>query len=356
MEELAGRVKELHIDYVTEDLRGYARVADESARKTERYATALALEAEDLNKSTQGQHVSLEEMETEYESREDDSGNKLLIKVDPCDTGEFYNIACGCPRVPLTPEIMRQLKIYERMKPGIMRMYDEVENIDGVFLFDTESSIMAFRTEYLFGEDFYQLAGVDMTIIYDVGITFYDWFKFVSKANNPARRARWSSIAFIAVEHDWIMHLKAPIYRNRYAEDEEMIGIMGIHYNLDWLVTNTIEKSAVKMMVVKDDATLIGLNSAAKKDIPLETFEKSKFEPLNGFDPQTTQTKKKFVCETLNLDHGKSEDVASFSARLKSEFRFCHTLFGKNYTVLRERAPELGLNFVALLESDGESA
>ena len=356
MKSLEGRVKALYIDYVKEELKGYARVADESARKTEQYATALALEAEALNKSANGKQVSLEEIEKEYESRENDSGDRLLIKVDPCDSGEYYNIACGCQRVPLTPDVMRQLKIYESMKPGIMRMYEEVENIDGVFLFDTESSILAFRTEYLFGEDFYQLAGVDMTIIYDVGITFYDWFKFVDKQNNPTRKARWSPIAFIAVEHDWIMHLKAPIYRNRYGEDEVMIGIMGIHYNLDWLVTNTIVKSAVRMMVVKDDATLIGLNDAAKKDVPLETFEKSRFEPLNGFDPSATETKKKFVFETLNLDHGKTEDVTSFSTRLKSEFQFVHTLFGTEYTVLRERAPELGLSFVALLESEGEPA
>ena len=97
---------------------------------------------------------------------------------------------------------------------------------------------------------------------------------------------------------------------------------------------------------------MIGLNKAAKKDIPLETFEKSKFQPLNGFDPQTTETKKKFVYETMNLDQGKSEDVASFSTRLKSEFQFRHTLFGRDYAVFRERAPELGLNFVALLEGE----
>ncbi len=351
MQRFEGRLRELFVHYVTEDLKHYAIAADESARKTEQYATALALEAEDLNRKAAGEEISIAEMNTQYESRQDGSGNRLLIRVDPCDPGEYYSIACGCPRVPLTPETMRQLKIYEAMKPGILRMYTEVENIDGVFLFDTESNIMTFRTEYTFGEDFFQLAGVDMTVIYDAGITFYDWFKFVDKDNNPARKARWSSMAFIAVEHDWIMHLKAPIYRNRYGENEKMIGVMGIHYNLDWLVSNTVEKSAVKMMVVKDDSTLIGMNSAAKRDIPLETFEKRKFLPLNGFDPATTETKKKFVYETLNLDHDKSEDVASFSSRLKSEFRFHHALFGRNYTVLRERAPELGLNFVALLEA-----
>jgi hypothetical protein len=129
-----------------------------------------------------------------------------------------------------------------------------------------------------------------------------------------------------------------------------MIGIIGIHYNLDWLVTNTITKSAVNMMVVKDDSTLIGLNSPAKKYLRLETFDKNNFGSFNPFDPTTTQNKKKFVYETLNLDYGKSKDVASLSTKLKSEFEFEHTLFGKDYTVLRERAPELGLNFIALLE------
>ncbi len=342
-------MKKLHTGYVKEDLRAYARVADESARKTERYATALALEAEELNRSVDRSSVSIEDMDTRYESREDDAGNRLLVKVDPCASGEFYSIACGCDRVPLTPEVMRQLKIYEHMQPGIQRMYDEVENIDGVFLFDTKSNVMSFRTEYLFGEDFYNLAGLDMTVIHDAGVTFYDWFKAVDLESNPARRAVWSPMAFIAVEHDWIMHLKAPMYNNRYGEHEEVIGLMGIHYNLDWLVTNTVGKSAVRMMVVKDDSTLIGLNAAAGAEIPLETFEKSKFQPLNGFDPQTTEQKKKFVYETLNLDHGKSEEVASFSTRLKSEFEFTHNLFGREYTVFRERAPELGLNFVALL-------
>ncbi len=351
MEKLEGRMKELYIDSVRGDLKNYARYADESARKTEKYATELALETEDLNKNANRMDISLEEMNTQYETRKDDFGNKLLIKVDPCDSGAFLSLACGCQRVPLTPDIMRQLKIYECMKPGMMRMYDEVENIDGVYLFDAESNIFTFRQDFMFVSDLYNLAGTDMTTIYDVGLTFYDWFKFVDKKNNPTRKALWSPMAFIAVEHDWIMHLKAPIYKNRYTEKEEMIGIIGIHYNLDWLVTNTITKSAVKMMVVKDDSTLIGLNSSAKNDIRLETFDKNNYSSSNPFDPTTTQNKKKFVYETLNLDYGKSEDVASFSTKLKSEFQFEHTLFGKNYAVLRERAPELGLNFIALLEA-----
>lgn len=349
MKEMEGRLKELHIESLRGDLKHYARYADESARKTETYATALALEAEALNENADGPGVSLDEISPQYETRKDDFGNQLLIKVDTCDTGAFLSLASGCQRVPLTPEVMQQLISYERMKPNMMRMYDEVENIDGVFLFDTRTNIALFRTEYMFAGDI--LPGVDLAALYDVGLTFYDWFKFVDKENNPDRKALWSALAFIAIEHDWIMHLKAPIYSKRYSESEEMIGIVGIHLNLDWLVANTIAKSSVRMMVVKDDATLVGLNRSAKTDIRLETYDKSSYSRYAAFDPTVTQKKKKFVYETLNLDYGKSEEVALLSMKLKSEFQFSHTLFGKKYTVLKERAPELGLNFIALLEA-----
>ncbi len=352
MKNLKGQVRRLYADAVRDDLKHYARAADESARKTEQYATALALEAERLNGTGDRGDRSPEMTAARYDARDDGAGNRLLIKVDPCETGAFLSLAIGCRRVAVTPDVVRQLGIYEQAVPRMMRMYDEVENIDGVFLFDTRSNILLFRTEYEFAHDFYGLAGTDVKGICEMGLTFYDWFEFVDRRANPDRRARWSAMAFIAVEHDWIMHLKAPIYDHRYAADEEMIGLVGIHYNLDWLCRNTIAKNSVRMMIVKDDSTLVGLNDAARKDIGLEAYDKSNWMSLNAFDPATTQKKKTFVYETLNLDRGKGRDVASFSSRLKSEFRFEQALFGKTYTVLRERAPELGLNFLALLESD----
>ena len=132
-----------------------------------------------------------------------------------------------------------------------------------------------------------------------------------------------------------------------------MTGIIGVHLNLDWVTADTIAKSAVRMMLVKDDSTPIGMNGSARRDIQLETFDKSMFHAMNPFDPLTTGKKKRFVYETLNLECDKSDDIASFAVRLKSEFQFRHSLGGRMYTVIREREPVLGLNFVALLE-DGE--
>jgi len=191
------------------------------------------------------------------------------------------------------------------------------------------------RTEYHF-EDSFDLPGVDLISLYDFGTTFYDWFTSVGKGNNPHRKA-----------------LKTPFYRNRYTGEEKMTGIIGVHLNLDWVTADTIAKSAVRMMLVKDDSTPIGMNGSARRDIQLETFDKSMFHAMNPFDPLTTGKKKRFVYETLNLECDKSDDIASFAVRLKSEFQFRHSLGGRMYTVIREREPVLGLNFVALLE-DGE--
>jgi hypothetical protein len=345
-------MKTLHTDSVREDLKRYARVVDDDARATERYCVELALEAEELNRSASRLDLSLEAMSEQYTTLRGESGFELLKRAEILGTGAFVNLVSSCQRVPLTEDVRRQLRTHELLKPAMMRMYDEVESIDGVFLFDTESNILTFRTGHRLENDF-DVPGVDLTTIHDLGIIYYDWFTIVDKENNPGRRAFWSPMAFIAVEHDWIMNLSAPIYRDRYTKNEKMIGVVAVHFNLDWMLAKTIEKSAVKMMIVKDDSTLIGLNGAAKKALGLETFEKEKFVSMNGLDPQTTREKKKFVRETLNLEYGKSEDVASLAERLKSEFQFHHTLFGKPYTVIRERAPELGLNLVALLDDGG---
>ncbi len=352
MQTLHGRIEKLYRSSVTEDLKRFAGAADESARKTEQYATAIAVKVEELNRSANQYELLPDDVTRPYDIRENECGDKLVIRVDPCESGAFLSMAIGCKRVPITPDVMRQLRTYQSAIPAMMQMYEEVENIDGVFLFDIRSNILLFRTEYMFADDFYHLAGTDMAGIYDAGLSFYDWFQYVDRDKNPERKALWSPMAFIAVEHDWIMHLQAPFYQDRYSTDETMVGFIGIHYNLDWLHTNTIAKSAVRMMIVKDDSTLISMNVPAKQDVPLETFEKCKYMGLNPFDPATTQRKKDFVYETLNLDC-KGSEVASLSARLKSEFRFDHTLYGKRYMVVRERAPELGLNFVALLQAEG---
>jgi hypothetical protein len=330
------------------DLRHYAGYVDSNARQIEISSTNLALKFEELNKNSTQYDLSLDQMNKEYMTKEDDFGNKLYIKTDSYNKGQIINIASGCDRVPLTPDIKRQLKLYEYAKPTITHMYDSLENVDELWLFDTKSNVAIGRIEYEFADLI--LPGLDATLLYDFGITFYDWFKFTDKNQNPNRKALWSPMAFIEMFNQWIMNLSVPVYNNRYSDNEEMIAIIAVHINLDWVIANTIEKSAQRIMIVKDDSTLIGMNSPAKKDILLETFNINNYSYSTVFDSDAIQNKKRFVYENLNLEHDKSEEIVSFSKRIKSEFQFCHSLFGKTYTVVREKAPELGLNFIALLD------
>jgi|GEM_PF-1567348 len=352
MEKYEGKYKRVFIDSVRGDLKHYARSVDVDAKKTEEYAAELALKVEELNALAPGTEFSLEKMNSEYTTLEDPSGtHKMIKKNDFFNGGSFYRLHGGCQRVALTSETMRLVKSYESAEPLMMHMYDDLENADGIYLFDTESNIVLMRVEFNFKE-LYDLPGFDIAAFHEYGLNFYDWYKFVDKENNPGRKALWSDLAFISVEHDWIMHLKAPIYRNRYSDKEKMIGIIGIHYNLDRMINNTIAKSSVRMMIVKDNSTLVGLNESAKKDIKLEIYDQKKLESTAMFDAASTELKKKIVFEKLNLEKGKGEDVHSFANRLKAEYHFNHRLFGRSYTIIKERSTELGLDFVALLPDD----
>jgi len=338
----------IFVDSVRDDLKHYAAYVDANARKIERYSTTLAIEIEELNKNSAQYNLSIDNIDQEYSIQKDDFGNELYVRADDHHKGQVIRLASGCQRVPLSPDMLRQLKLYERSIPTMIRMYDDLENVDELWLFETKSNVALSCIEYKFAEHI--LPGLDETMLYDFGITFYDWFKFSDKDQNPNRKALWSPMAFIEMFNQWIMHLQAPVYNNRYSEQEEMIGIIGAHINLDWVMANTIEKSAIRMMIIKDDSTLIGMNSPAKKDIRLETFNINNYSYSTVFDGSVIENKKRFVYETLNLEHDKTEEIVLFSKKVKTEFQFHHTLYNKNYMVIRERAPELGLNFIALLD------
>ena len=91
-------------------------------------------------------------------------------------------------------------------------------------------------------------------------------------------------------------------------------------------------------------------------EVQLETYEKKKFFSMSGLHPRTTEHKRRFVNETADLERGKSDEDVSFARKAKSEFQFQHEMFGNRHRVVREKAPELGLSFIALLdESNGRT-
>lgn len=342
------------IESVRDDLRHYAGLVDEKARRIERYCADLAIEIEDKIRNADKYDLSIDAMDSDYSIRKDDFGNQLYYVVEEYDRGEWIVGASTTERVPFTDDIKRQVKLYEYLKPTILRMFEELEYVDELWFFDQKLNISFGRIAFQFAD--YLVPGMDPMLFYDFGLTFYDWFKFANKEQNPDRRPLWSPMAFIEVFNQWIMNLQVPVYSNRYSENEEMIGIIATHLNLNWMMENTIEKSAVRMMIIKDSSTLIGMNRPANKDIQLEMYDIKKYGDdisesyATVLDGTVIENKKRFVYETLNLEHDKPEEIASFLEKLKGEFQFRHTLYGKEYLVVREKAPELGFNFIALLD------
>ncbi len=344
------------IESVRDDLRHYAGIVDEGARRVERYCADLAIEIEDKIRNADKYDLSIDKMDSEYSIRKDDFGNQLYYVAEKHAIGELIVGASTTERVPFTDDIKRQVKLYEYLKPTFIRMFDGLQYVDEVWFFEKKHNISLGRIAYLFSD--YLIPGMDPIFFYDLGLTFYDWFNSVDKEQNPDRKPTWSPLAFMDLFNQWIMNMEVPVYENRYAEKEEMIGIIGTHFNLNNMTESTIEKNAVRMMIIKDASTLIGMNRAAKRDIQLETYDIKKFGDdisesyAKALDATEIENKKRFVHETLNLENNKPAEIASFLAKLKGEFQFRHTLYGREYLVIREKASEFGLDFIALLDGD----
>jgi len=336
------------IDIAQKRISAFSGLIDDHRIKIERAGMALSAEIEDLIADSSRYNLSTEGMEHAYVTKGGDA-NQMLMKIDKRNIGQVVAMASGCERVPLSGETQRKLKLYEYALPSLIRKYDDLAFVDELWLFESKSNIALGCLEWNLGE--YILPGLDLTQLFDLGITFYDWFKHVDRQKNPERKALWSPMAFIEMFNQWIVHLTAPVYINRYAENEEMIGIIGIHLNLDWMMESTILTSTIPMMIIKDDATLIGMNRAAKEIVELECFNISNYSYDTVFDPDVIAGKKAFVFETLNLEHNKPVEVVSFVHKVKAQYQFQHTMFGKTFHVVREKIYGLDCYIIALLDS-----
>jgi hypothetical protein len=335
-------------DTAREILSAFAGLIDHHADKIERAGIELSGEIEDLASDANRYDLPTSALEKEYDVK-GEGVNRLLIKTDSRNIGQVVRLASGCDRVPLSAEIKQKLKLYEYALPSIIRKYDELAFVDELWLFESKSNIALGCLQWQLGEHI--LPGMDATLLFDLGITFYDWFRHVDRERNPDRKSLWSPMPFIEMFNQWIMHLTSPVYVDRYEENEEMIGIIGIHLNLDWVLESTICTSTIPMMMVKDDATLVGMNSAAGGLIELERFCIDNYSYDTVFNPEVIAGKKAFVFETLNLEHNKPAEVVSFFQKIKAEHQFRHSMFGKKFHVVREYASTLGCYIIALLDS-----
>jgi hypothetical protein len=333
-------------DTVREQLRHYADVADNAARKMKRHLSALATEIEVIGR-TPLDVPSTADMDDMYQSRTDGIGNVLYIRAENSCPGEMIWLAMGVPRTPFTEATRRKLRSYERATSSMLRIYGELDYVDELWFFDRESNIALGRIDYRWSN--LLVPGLDLNALHDMGMSFYDWFRAADLPNNPHRQVVCSASPFIEIMNQWILHLKAPVFRNRYGPGETFVGITTVHIKLPWLMRDTIDTSSLPMLIAKDDSTLVALNEAARERLEMETYDPGKFRMESVFDPAVWAQKRKLVAQNFNLEHDKPEDVTSFARKVKSEYAFTHSLQGKKFRVVREEAKELGLNYVALL-------
>lgn len=334
---------------VREELKRYVQYADDVKKKIEINLSELASELEICHdKSLQGD-VSIEGMDEVHKTKTDDAGNALFLSIDNLTKGQMICAASGVARIPLSADSKKRLKCYEAAAPTMIRMYDNLEYVDELWFFDRESNLALGRIEYDWAD--FLGPGLDFDLFYPMNLAYYDWFKMAGP-DNPDRQVVISESPFVEMFNQWILHLKAPVYRNRYKSDEVFLGIAAAHLRLPWLMRDTIDRSNLRIMVVKDNSTLVAMNDAAKRDINLETFDPSKFSIETVFYPETGAFKRKLVSEILNLEYDKPEDVLLFAQKIKSEYDFIHTLQGKKYRVIKEKSGELGLFYLALLDLD----
>ena len=337
-------------DCARDELRHFTQTADNVSRKIERYLTDLALEIEYNNQHPEQLDLSIDRMDDVYDNQTDPSGNVLYIRSDKMNLGEMVYMCMGVERTPFNDDKKRLLKRYEYAGATGVRMYDELEYVDELWLFDHLQNTGFGRLEYKWSH--FLVPGLDITLFYPLGLAYYDWFEMVDLPNNPLRQLKCSATPFVELFNQWIMHLKVPVYIDRYGPNEKLTGITSAHLNLAWLMRDTIDTSNLRIMIINDDSILVGMNPAAKKDIDLETYDPAKFSYDTVFEPEVGAYKRQLVSEILNLEHEKPDDVTALARKAKAEYNFTHTLQGKTYRCIKERAPELGFHYLALLDAD----
>ena len=343
-------MKKKFADCVRDELRHFTQTADQAYQKIERSLTDLALEIEYNNEHPEGLDLSTDHMDEAYDTQKDEAGNTLFIKSDDMNPGEMVYMAMGVERTPFNDEKKKQLKCYEYAGATALGLYDQLEYVDELWLFDHLSNIGFGRIEYKWSH--FLVPGLDITLFYPLGLAYYDWFEMVDLPQNPLRQTRCSTSPFVELFNQWIMNIKTPVYNNRYGPDEKLTGILAVHLNLTWLMRDTVDTSNLRIMVINDDSTLVHMNPAAKKDIALETYDPDKFSYDTVFDPEVGAYKRRLVSEILNLEHEKPADLVGLARKAKAEYNFTHTLDGRTYRCVKEKTSELGFHYLALLDVD----
>lgn len=313
-------------DRIRNELREHAgtvsgnctRLADETER--------LARFVEDLLKYGDLYDTSIEGMDERYAWQGD---SYLLME----EGNLFINAASGA--VPVDDRVKRELRLYEYAKPRLKDAFHSLRYCDEMWFFTIETLACGYVEYDYIGPNLPER--IDLTRIHPLRVVRLDWFDIVNPVNNPERKGVWSPFPFIELYHQWIFSYHYPLY-----DGEHFKGAFVPHAKIEPMLEDSIYKGSEKMMAIHDDGTLIGMNEAAEAAFDLETYRFRLWD-----DPSE---KVPYVRNRLNLMKNGCEDFHWLADGIKWQDEFAATLLGKNYTVIKEKVPEIRMNIVALLD------
>lgn len=312
---------------IREDLKAYVSTISTNCHELMEETARLAFFVEDLLKYKELYDTSLEGLDQRYKRLGEDG--YLLTE----DANLFINAASGA--VPAVDRIKKELLLFENAKQRLKDAFYKLKYCDEMWFFTTETLAVGW-VEYDYIADNLP-EKMDLTQIHPFKVTRLDWFDIVNPVNNPERKGVWSPFPFIELYHQWIFSYHFPFF-----DGDDFKGAFVPHAKIETMLEDSIYQSREKMLAIHDDSTLLGMNEAAKAEFNLETYSFRQWEEPFSKIP--------YVRNNLNLMKNETEDFIWLADGIKWQTEFELVINGKNYTVLRERAPEIGMNIVALLD------
>lgn len=228
--------------------------------------------------------------------------------------------------IPLDEEVKKKLIAYERLLPVFRKEFEGVPNADTVTIVDVESALA--NVPYLYYMDWVP-PGFDANRAYEVGFYRFDWFGLIGATNNPERKPRWSPVT-ISLFGNLSPAILAPVYAG-----DKLHAFFEFHWDLVGLMSDTIDRSESRLMVISDDESiLLGINRAAREATGIEGFVRGETLRL----------------EPLMLGRHPLAEVRELVAKVEAgETGFTAHLNGRDHRVLTHYVPQI-LNGMTLLK------
>jgi hypothetical protein len=319
-------------DETRNELRGYANTVSENCRELAKETERLACFVEDLLAYRDLYDTGIETMDERYQRR---GGAYVLCE----DGNQFVNGASGA--VEVDDRIKRDLRLYEYAKPRLKDAFYRLRYCDEMWFFTTETLACGWVDYDYIGPTIPDR--IDLTQIHPLRVTRLDWLAMVNPVNNPDRKGIWSPFPFIDLYSQWIFTYHYPLYVGGGFH-----GAFVPHANINPMLEDSICKGSEKMMAIHDDGTLIGMNAAAEKEFELETYKFRPWEEFRSWEDHAAKVT--YVRNKLNLMKNRCEDFHWLADGIKWQDEFEMTILGKDYTIVRERVPEIRMNLVVLLD------